>query len=628
MRESYFTFCTEELYTSPVQNPNQNHDDYPPLPVSSAESRIRRMRGSTTDTNPLRKGDFISQDFRVGGPNLPVLPSRLHPTTHAGSTTVWKALSDTNTQRMVLKDIEHVSKKHGITVEHVDFLRAGSTLAQFRDIEPINLISIRSTRRKFDDDSWLKASREIREWFLQRIPPGSGDISVEIFDPRAYRQVSGLRVFPVDKNDMILEHWPEVYERTLDIIGYEGWLALECFRRGTKRVKDHNPITITLTIPYDSDPDRDWRPVRDGIVKILDDLFLPHVAVLIVRGDIWRADGYDEFAHPARLPSIEWQIDPDDGGSIGHYKSARAASTFGGFVQLKMPESERWENFGITSFGAVVENRKRDRTISQHELDCIQRWKIEGILPGDNDAAAQLKMSQPSLRDHRRRIEDLEINLAPFNEEYDISLDLDLPLKNKGNDFFLNEHDYLGHVFAASGCRMTESKFPSQLDWALIKVDGSRDPDKWRPAMHDSSKKDDLWEQARRRNTPSNAREWLHKRGRTTGLRKGKYNEAPSLLLISQQDAEGNHFSEVTYEHAITTGAALSPFAERGDAGAAIFDEDNEFAGLLFGGNVESGVGYFMEKDDIFEDIKLYTGAEDVRVYRNDKSRDKRKQPS
>ncbi|KAK2763500.1 hypothetical protein FQN53_007316, partial [Emmonsiellopsis sp. PD_33] len=259
----------------------------------------------------------------------------------------------------------------------------------------------------------------------------------------------------------------------------------------------------------------------------------------------------------------------------------------------------------------------------------IQRWKVDGILAGDNDAAAQLKISQPSLRDHRRRIEDLEVNLTPLSEglDCDISLDLDLPLKNKGNDFFLNEHDYLGHVFAASGCRMTESKLPSQLDWALIKVDDSRDPDKWR-ASHDLSKDDDLWEQARRRNTRNNAREWLHKRGRTTGLRKGRYNEAPSLLLVGRQDAEGNHFNEVAFEHAVTTGVELSPFAERGDAGAAIFDEDNEFIGLLFGGNVESGVGYFMEKDDVFEDIKFYTGAEDVRVYRNDKARDNREQPS
>lgn len=108
--------------------------------------------------------------------------------------------------------------------------------------------------------------------------------------------------------------------------------------------------------------------------------------------------------------------------------------------------------------------------------------------------------------------------------------------------------------------------------------------------------------------------EKLFKIGRTTTLTQGKYS---GLRSVIQPSGEVNHIPEPkshkTTENVIM-GLHGKPFAERGDSGAAIFDLAGCFAGLLFGGNDQTGATYFTPWPTLVADIKKITGASDVRI--------------
>lgn len=82
----------------------------------------------------------------------------------------------------------------------------------------------------------------------------------------------------------------------------EGWLALECFRRGTSPDHQNNPPTIVLSVPLDSP--RTWKVERDQITALLDDEGLQEVAVEVVRSYIWKTtdmDGHHKHCPPGYL---------------------------------------------------------------------------------------------------------------------------------------------------------------------------------------------------------------------------------------------------------------------------------------------------------------------------------------
>lgn len=135
-----------------------------------------------------------------------------------------------------------------------------------------------------------------------------------------------------------------------------------------------------------------------------------------------------------------------------------------------------------------------------YEFAGRQRWELNGITPGDADAARQLKLSQPSLRDHQDEVKRLDNALLTTN----ISLETTKGRIDRDRDYYLQPevfekyestrqhysemlidkermekslatgNNHLGHVFAASGYRSTDGAQPSQLDWALINVAPSR----------------------------------------------------------------------------------------------------------------------------------------------------------
>ncbi|PGG98146.1 hypothetical protein AJ79_08969 [Helicocarpus griseus UAMH5409] len=199
-------------------------------------------------------------------------------------------------------------------------------LSYFSAEEPVATVLVSAKRERIDDDSWLDACKKIREIFIRR---ELNDLSIEIIDSRATQFIPiGLK--------HTLGYWAMFNLKAR-------WVALECFRRGTGDKPKENPVTIVLTIPYESR--KQWKPIREAIVQILDSLSLPEVAVEIVRGEIWRSSDLPENRN-FLLGNTEnvadtWDIAARCGMGIGPYQSDASISTLGGFVELLIPGNGR-----------------------------------------------------------------------------------------------------------------------------------------------------------------------------------------------------------------------------------------------------------------------------------------------
>lgn len=283
--------------------------------------------------------------------------------------------------------------------------------------------------------------------------------------------------------------------------------------------------------------------------------------------------------------------------------------------------------------------------------------------------AANILIDQPALKDHlermnmikrreaewmksslRKRIKDAMTNdefIIPSDEasykRTEAAINKSLTIKDKAENFFATGNALLGRVFAGSGYRTTPNPDRRQLDWALIQVVtpriGSNNVSnpyflimKYFYAFFSvanntfkvppvSSYEDEdglgvfsgqLMSQPLKNKIPHDSS--LYKIGRRTNFTAGRYQALRSVHLQSWKiDDKGKKIVVVTEEETVAPKKGLR-FSAEGDSGSFIFDEETKFVGLLFAGNMDTGVSYFTPSTILFEDIKAMTGALDVRV--------------
>lgn len=105
----------------------------------------------------------------------------------------------------------------------------------------------------------------------------------------------------------------------------------------------------------------------------------------------------------------------------------------------------------------------------------------------------------------------------------------------------------------------------------------------------------------------------LFKSGRSTGFTKGMYSGLRQVVIAKGLDLHGEEASLPTFEHAIARWS-YRPIAESGDSGAFVYTFTGEVVGLLVGSWERMDVAVFQYIFDVFEDIKMVTGAVDVRI--------------
>ncbi|OJD09966.1 hypothetical protein AJ78_08830 [Emergomyces pasteurianus Ep9510] len=609
---------SEDCYASPsVPSPGWTATFPNPHP---APQRRKRSSGSSSDSDQTTSNIRV-EDFRVGGPYLCILPamsssvSQQHPAF---------AKFTSQFQRDILDRLE----RHSVQWKALDLLDRQS--ARYDDSRSTVTVVVSASRNELDR-SWLDACLEILDLFqLHDLPT----LNIEIIDERASKQ---KYTFPVFETDKIYSKWNELSTRICELVGMEGWLSLECFRRGTDPNRENNPPTIVLTIPMDSP--KSWRVERDHIASLLDAEDLQDVAVEVLRSYVWRVTG--GFGSVV-LPDNAWKQQAQLGMSIGPHGSDIKGSTFGGFVQLQHPGTKQWNTFGLTCYHCIepVQEGNDSSGLSKD----INKWREAGITVNDAKIA-NIGVDMPALKDHLTRMNMIKAREAEWmesplrnlvqnaraNNEFIIpndevtyggieaEINQSLAIKDEAEKFFATGNALLGRVFAASGYRMTGSIDRRQLDWALIRVVSSRIGNNSVPPVGSYKDEDGLgvflgqpMGQSSRENISHDSS--LYKIGRRTNFTIGRYQGLRSLHLESLRPSDqGQKVVAVTKEAAITPKNGFQ-FSAEGDSGSFVFDELANFVGLLSAGNMETGVAYFTPATILFEDIKWITGARDVRL--------------
>jgi hypothetical protein len=121
--------------------------------------------------------------------------------------------------------------------------------------------------------------------------------------------------------------------------------------------------------------------------------------------------------------------------------------------------------------------------------------------------------------------------------------------------------------------------------------------------------------------------ELVFKIGRTTGPTAGFINSIRRITLQGWQPGDDGipeyDIGQAWIVASTTRGSVRQsdrvfhpPFCDRGDSGSAIFNQSGEFKGLLIGGTTDRIVddNFFISADDLFEDIKEFTGADEVKL--------------
>lgn len=105
--------------------------------------------------------------------------------------------------------------------------------------------------------------------------------------------------------------------------------------------------------------------------------------------------------------------------------------------------------------------------------------------------------------------------------------------------------------------------------------------------------------------------------GNRTKITAGAYNQYKVTTGLSGMDKYMKYQSD---EHVFIGAPARTetPFSNPGDSGSVVYDKDGKVVGLLFRGQIpnqaSAGYTFVTPISDVFDDIKLMTGVEDVRV--------------
>lgn len=243
-------------YTSPVQDGR----------------RIRTSCDRNDDTGRwhVDPDGFINEARRAGGPYLFPLP--VVKLKYQQEDPLNEFLEDCTLTR----PITAILNEHGVYPLSMRLRKCEYKFYNEFDYLPTLIIS--ATRDTFDD-SWVKACRKV---WRHLSDAGLGQVNVEISDLEIQQQ---FFVSPIQRTDPV---WPvrmEIQDRIQAEVDITDMITLGTIRMGTCDSREEMPLTVSMDVRYDSN--RDWRVLRDQIVKILDDMNLPMVGVIIMKAKTW-----------------------------------------------------------------------------------------------------------------------------------------------------------------------------------------------------------------------------------------------------------------------------------------------------------------------------------------------------
>lgn len=290
-----------------------------------------RSRGSSDDNEDIiYPKNFISEDYRTGGPVLAPLPVESYALPTGAR---MKALEQDPHRTKICTILNYwgvMIKEYGV------MLRQSKDFPEDEQIPTLVIISQKTKQ----DQCWIKASLEIRDYISTQ---GLPEVSVEIADSIVFQP---LIVSPVERTNTMHSVWGRVCRLILSELDLLDCRILECYRSGYSRKAEENKVTITVTV--DRNSTRKWKPFRESIIEILKRFNLVGVAVRITKGLVNRAGQYPN----KELPDSIWSPGARLGASMGSNFGLNSSGTFGGYIELKNEKGE-WQKFGLTCYHAI-----------------------------------------------------------------------------------------------------------------------------------------------------------------------------------------------------------------------------------------------------------------------------------
>lgn len=285
--------------------------------------------------------------------------------------------------------------------------------------------------------------------------------------------------------------------------------------------------------------------------------------------------------------------------------------------------------------------------LKKADQEGLEVQKNEGLEVQKNDS---LKVEHPSRRRHNRTLVQIQAQIDKQKKighmhakKKEKIQHLEEEKSNK-TSFFDNGHHRLGHVWAASGfCRRTPDG-KRRIDWALIQVRPERIgtnalPDKatwrtfqseniWPEILPEGSLQPFKSEFSIKRMRP--ARDPAYKMGAATGPTGGMFSGYRQSLGLSEAKYLGSDEKTEGYEFLPLEEKPEQGLGSPGDSGAVVFNEYGRVVALLgrglnpnnqFHADEASRIAGIKKRnmftvvtpiEDIFEDIKLMTGATEI----------------
>lgn len=213
--------------------------------------------------------------------------------------------------------LSDICRDDNVRPDHMEF--CGRRSMYEPDRKPIVTLLVVAKRNNPSQGSWTIVSRKLFHYLR-----GSGitDVSVEIMDekfeedPRIHVCVQSDAIFPI---------WKLVALQIFHNIDRRGVFTIGCFRIGDDNDRLKCPPTILLGV--DHAVKRDWKPVRDTIVAILDNRGLLNVAVTIQKDNKVRRRG---GIRDEGVAVEDCRKDPNLGTSLSPWDGKDGHGTLGG----------------------------------------------------------------------------------------------------------------------------------------------------------------------------------------------------------------------------------------------------------------------------------------------------------
>ncbi|CRL23847.1 unnamed protein product [Penicillium camemberti] len=180
-------------------------------------------------TTFLDSHGFLKSSHRAGGPTLCSLPALVTRSLLLGI-------------RQICPKAEGRAKDilEQLSLEFISIELVGRLSKVNPEAEP-NLTILVVMPDQPNPDIWYQAVRRIQSELEGDLP----GVSVELIEEKLYTKIY---CSPVDSTHTILPKWYSIVKHILSHCDTRQWTSLECWRYGTDKVRERNPVTVIVQV--------------------------------------------------------------------------------------------------------------------------------------------------------------------------------------------------------------------------------------------------------------------------------------------------------------------------------------------------------------------------------------------